>query len=132
MIRFNIIDEKNVFEEKLSEGVITNEQISFIKDSKEIYTHGQYFSGEDYIIIKKVISDSEGKIEVPLIDKYMFLEAVAFNNGLPLNVVRFGDYFYVGYYGGMDIPNPNTAVSLMFTVMTNYEVTLFYIKNTQS
>lgn len=133
MIKFNIINEKNTFEEKLSEGIITDEHVSFIKDSGEIYTHGHYWGGVlgSEILIQKVTSDADGKIAIPTIDGYLFMEAVSFDNGLPLNVIRFGDYFYVGYYGGQSVPNSSTAVTLMFTSKAYYEVVLFYIKNTQ-
>lgn len=45
MIRFNLFNEKSTFEERLSEGTITNEEISFIKESGEIYTNEHYWGG---------------------------------------------------------------------------------------
>lgn len=43
MIRFNLFNEKSTFEQKLLDGAITNEDVSFIKDSNEIYTNGHYW-----------------------------------------------------------------------------------------
>lgn len=45
MIRFNLFNEKSTFEERLSKGTITNEEISFIKESGEIYTNEHYWGG---------------------------------------------------------------------------------------
>lgn len=81
------------------------------------------------IIIKTIISDSDGKLTIEDIDGYTFLNAISYDNGRPLNVIRFGDYFYVGYYGGQSEPNTSEAVSLMFTCKANQYVTVFYIKN---
>lgn len=43
MIRFNLFNKKDTFEENLSSGTIINEDISFIKESCEIYTNGHYW-----------------------------------------------------------------------------------------
>lgn len=67
-------------------------------------------------------------INVDQLDGYTFLDAVSFNNELPLNVIRFGDNFYVGYYGGSSLPSVDTAVSLLFTPIANQSVLLYYIK----
>lgn len=80
------------------------------------------------ILIRTVTSDSSGKIEIPQIDGYYFVNAVAYDNGYPLNVIRFGNYYYVGYYGGQEEPNTSTAVTLMFTSKAGYEVTIYYVK----
>jgi hypothetical protein len=58
MIRFNLFNEKSTFEEKLSEGAVTNEDVSFIKDSKEIYTNNCYWGGD----IKTVGKDVTGTV----------------------------------------------------------------------
>ena len=42
---FNFFNNKDTFIEKLNEGVVSNKQISFIKDSKEIFTHGELWGG---------------------------------------------------------------------------------------
>lgn len=47
MIRFNLFNKKSTFEEKLLDDAITNEDISFIKDSGEIYTNGYYWGVAD-------------------------------------------------------------------------------------
>lgn len=83
------------------------------------------------IIKRLVISDSAGKIDVAEVEGYTFLCAASFNNGYPLNVIRFGDYFYVGYYGGQSEPSTTEAVQLYFTCKASQEVTLFYIKDTE-
>lgn len=45
MGNLNICSSKDVFIENLTNGTITNTQISFIKDSKEIFTQGEYWGG---------------------------------------------------------------------------------------
>lgn len=80
------------------------------------------------ILVRTVTSDSSGKIEIPQIDGYYFVNAVAYDNGYPLNVIRFGNYYYVGYYGGQEEPNASTAVTMMFTSKAGYEVTVYYVK----
>lgn len=45
MIKFNIFNKKETFIDKLSANNVSDEQISFIKDSKEIYTQGDYWGG---------------------------------------------------------------------------------------
>lgn len=66
---------------------------------------------------------------IETIDGYTFLNAISYDNNYPLNVIRFGNYFYVGYYGGQSEPNASEAVSLLFTTKANQSVTVFYIKN---
>lgn len=46
LIHFN---RKEVFEEKLANNEILDTSIVFIKDSKEIWTHGTYFGGCDIV-----------------------------------------------------------------------------------
>ena len=75
------------------------------------------------------MSDSEGKLTIENIEGYTFFNAISYDNNYPLNVIRFGNYFYVGYYGGQSEPNASEAVSLMFTTKANQSVTVFYIKN---
>jgi len=81
------------------------------------------------VLKRKILSDSDGKLTIENIDGYTFLNGVSFDNGYPLNVMRFGDYYYVGYYSGQYEPNATTAVSLMFVTKANQEVTIFYIKD---
>ena len=81
------------------------------------------------VLIRSIISDETGKVTIENIDGYTFLNAISYDNNYPLNVIRFGDYFYVGYYGGQSEPNASEAVSLMFTTKANQTVTVFYVKN---
>ena len=48
LIHFN---RKEVFEEKLANNEILDTSIVFIKDSKEIWTHGQFYGGESMVNI---------------------------------------------------------------------------------
>lgn len=42
--------EKSLFEEKLNNGEVLDEAIAFIEDTKEIWTHGSYFSNLDDVL----------------------------------------------------------------------------------
>lgn len=55
MGNLNICSSKDVFIENLTNGTITNTQISFIKDSKEIFTQGEYWGGDLNNKVDKVI-----------------------------------------------------------------------------
>lgn len=68
-------------------------------------------------------------ILIETIDGYTYLNAIAFNNNQPLNVIRFGDNVYVGYYGGASIPSPYSPVDLLFTSISGVTTTVFYISN---
>ena len=47
---FIYAEEKSSFEEKLNNGEVLNEAIAFIEDTKEIWTHGTYFSNLDDVL----------------------------------------------------------------------------------
>ena len=81
------------------------------------------------IITRSITSDSVGKINIEYIEGYTFLNAISYNRDRPLNVIRFGDYFYVGYYSGSNEPDTVGAVTVMFTTLSNQPVTVFYVKN---
>ena len=80
------------------------------------------------ILTHTVISDANGIVDVPVIEGYRYMNSVAFDRDLPLNVIRFGNYYYVGYYGGQEEPNGENAITLMFTAKANITVYIYYIK----
>ena len=47
---FIYAEEKSLFEEKLNNGEVLDEAIAFIEDTKEIWTHGSYFSNLDDVL----------------------------------------------------------------------------------
>jgi hypothetical protein len=63
MIRFNLFNKKSTFEEKLLDGIIANEDVSFIKNSNEIYTNGHYWGGEASIIDSEMSTTSENAVQ---------------------------------------------------------------------
>lgn len=88
-----------------------------------------YLTSNLQIISRTITSDSEGKIVPEEIEGYQILNILSFDNGLPLNCIRFGDYYYVGYYGGSSTPNATSAVTVLFTTKANQECQIVYIKN---
>ena len=111
--------------------IITLDNISRLVDNIKNWVTANFTPSTNGggIITKTIISDSNGKLTIEDIDGYTFLNAISYDNNYPLNIIRFGDYFYVGFYGGQSEPNTSNAVSLMFTCKANQSVTVFYIKN---
>lgn len=105
--------------------------IQVCKDGNLI-NFGNSDSTDSLVAVRVVTSDSDGLVNVPVIDGYTYVNAVSFDWGKPLNVIRFGDDIYVGYYGGSSIPNTDSAITLLFTSKANQEVTCFYIKNSST
>ena len=79
------------------------------------------------IIIREVVSDENGKITIEDVPGYYYFNAMAYNNNQPLNVIRFGNYVYVGYYGGIEEPYPDAAITLLFTPIRNTTVYVYYV-----
>lgn len=53
LANFNHYAQKDTFEKELSENLIDNSSISFIKDTKQIYTHEQFYNGVSWKNIGK-------------------------------------------------------------------------------
>jgi len=111
--------------------LITFDNISRLVDNIKTWVSDNYTPSTNGggVLIREIVSDSEGKLTIENIEGYTFFNAISYDNDYPLNVIRFGNYFYVGYYGGQSEPNTSEAVSLMFTTKANQNVTVFYIKN---
>lgn len=71
---FAIIEQKDLFLEKLSNGEIEEDWIVFIKSSQEIWTHGTFFgsaaSNNNHIVITKEQYDQ--LLENDLLDDNVF------------------------------------------------------------
>ena len=80
------------------------------------------------VIIKEVVSDDNGKIIIEDVPDYYYFNAMAYDNNQPLNVIRFGNYVYVGYYGGIEEPYPEAAITLLFTPKKNITVYIYYVR----
>lgn len=55
------VNNKTDFEAVLSAGLVDSDTIAFIKDSREIWTHGMYFAGGDALTkdeVSQMIDDS--------------------------------------------------------------------------
>lgn len=131
MIRNVFCKTKDGYNSHIASGDIVESDIVFIEDSQEIITKNTVFSNGKAldIVSRTVTSDANGMIIIEDVDGYSFLNAVAYNNGQPLNVIRFGDNLYIGYYGGASTPSSSAVVDLLFTVIANVETTVYYIKN---
>lgn len=107
---------------------ISDTAIVFIQDSQQIYTHGTYYANA--FLIQEITSESDGLVTIPTVDGYEYVAGTAYssNSTQPVNLIRFGDYVYTGYYGGSALPSTSSPVTLLFTSIANCQVKLFYIK----
>ena len=80
------------------------------------------------IIVRETTSDENGMVIIEDISGYMYFNATAFDQGQPLNVIRFGNNIYVGYYGGAEVPTPGSAITLLFTPKPNMVVYVYYVR----
>lgn len=80
------------------------------------------------IIVRETTSDEDGMVLIEDVSGYTYLTATSFDQGKPLNIVRFGDNIYVGYYGGAEVPSPTSAVALLFTPKPKMLVYVYYVR----
>lgn len=97
----------------------------FIKNSDDKII-GFNFESKN-IISREIVSDENGMIIIEDVEGYKYLNAVAFNQNQPLNVIRFGDNLYIGYYGGATTPSTSTPTDLLFTSISGVTTTVYYI-----
>ena len=76
-------------------------------------------------------SDSNGIIFIPQMEGYDFITGVAYatNSTQPLDIIRIGDNVYSGYYGSATTPTAGTTFQVLFTLVSNCTVILYYMEN---
>lgn len=76
MLKFKHFETYATFAEKLNANEISDTDICFIKESSEIYTHGQFYNGSyvNEIVLDSEMSDSsENAVQNKIIKEYIDL-----------------------------------------------------------
>jgi hypothetical protein len=97
-------------------------------DYIENYIQSCITQSNTQVIVKETTSDENGMVLIEDVSGYTYFNATAFDRGQPLNVIRFGNNIYVGYYGGQEEPSSGSAITLLFTAKPHMLVYVYYVR----